>query len=124
MMYYHLATFYQRFHKKRSGWQIQAAFIIGTTQSMLLLDLWMVITSILEIKYETTIYKKVLFFAIGLFLIFYNINRYEKKYQYYKSKWGVYVGNRKKIQIFLTFFIVIFSWVFVFILGFIFNKYE
>lgn len=123
MMYYHLATFYQRFYKKTSGWQIQAAFIIGVTQSMLLLDLWMTITSMLKIKYEITTSKKIIFFCIGLFLIFYNIKRYEKKYQYYKSIYGVYEGKRKNFNIFLTFFIIILSWTFVFILGLIFDKY-
>ncbi|MBL1220600.1 hypothetical protein JET18_07105 [Chryseobacterium sp. L7] len=99
-------------------------FIIGITQSMLLLDLWMTISSILDIKGKVTIYEKIIFCSIGLFLIFYNIKRYEKKYRYYKSIWGVYEGYRKRLHVFLTFFTVIFSWLFIFILGFIFDKYK
>ncbi|PRA92615.1 hypothetical protein CQ046_23165 [Chryseobacterium sp. MYb7] len=124
MMYYHLATFYQRFHKKTSGWQLQASFIVSITQAMLILDLWMIIISIFDIQKKAGVYEKIIFCIIGLCLIFYNMKRYEKKYQYYKSIWGVYSGNQKKIQVFLTFFTAVFVWVFVFILGFVFNKYK
>lgn len=124
MMYYHLATFYQRFYKKTSGWQLQAAFIIGITQLILLSDIWLTIISLIKIERKINIYEKVIFFSLALFLTFYNKNRYEKKYRYYKSIWGIYEGNKKRFHIFLTFFTAIFSWLFIFILGFIFDKYK
>jgi hypothetical protein len=123
MMYYHLATFNQRFSKKTSGWQLQAILIITVTQFMLLLDFWMIIISIFDITGKVSIYEKIIFTSMGLILLFYNMKRYEKKYQYYKSIWGNYTGIKKRIQIFLSFFIVVFAWTFVFILGFIFDKY-
>ncbi|MDV7697662.1 hypothetical protein N6B72_12095 [Chryseobacterium soli] len=123
MMYYHLATFYQRFHDKRSGWQIQAAFVIGITQLVLLLDVWMIITFSLGIKGKISIYETISFSLIALFLVFYNIKRYEKNYRYYKSIWGVHKSNTKKFHKFLTFFTAIFAWIFILIIGFIFKKY-
>lgn len=123
MMYYHLATFYQRFSKKTSDWQWQAILIISITQFMFLIDIRMVIASIFEVKGEISIYEKLLFFSTVLILVFYNQKRYEKKYQHYKSIWGEYTGGIKKIQIFVSFFIVVLAWTFIFILGFIFDKY-
>jgi len=123
MMYYHLGTFYQRFSKKTSGWQLQAITTISITQFMFLIDLRMIMISVLEIKEKISIYEKLIFFSIMICIYFYNQKRYEKKYQYYKSIWGNYTGVKKRIQIFLSFFIVVFAWTFVFILGFIFDKY-
>lgn len=124
MMYYHLATFYQRFSKKTSSWQLPAIFVIGMTQFMLLLDFWMIFTSLLKIDGKVNTYEIIVFSSLALFLIFYNMKKYEKKYQYYKSIWSVYTGNRKKSHIFLTFFTFFLAWGGVFILGFIFDKYK
>lgn len=123
MMYYHLGTFYQRFSKKTSGWQLQAIIIISITQLLLIANLWLTIISILKYKGKISIYEKIIFFSMALFLAFYNKKRYEKKYQYYKSIWGAYTGNKKRLQVFLSFFIVVFAWTFIFILGLIFDKY-
>ena len=123
MMYYHLATFYQRFNKKTSGWQLQAIFIITITQAALIMDLYLLINELMSIQGKFSLIEKVIFISIVLGLLFYNMKRYEKEYQYYKSIWGAYTGNKKRLQVFLSFFIVVFAWTFIFILGLIFDKY-
>ncbi|OJX31048.1 MAG: hypothetical protein BGO86_01300 [Chryseobacterium sp. 36-9] len=124
MMYYYYATFYKRYYKKTSGWQMQAVFVVSVTQFVLLIDILMLLNSILDFKEKVSIYEKIVLCLIGLFFVFYNMKRYEKKYQYYKSIWGKYEGKQKNLYRFLTVFTTIFAWCFVFILAFIFDRYK
>lgn len=118
MMYYFLATFYKRFYKKRSSWEIQAIFVVSITQLVLLSDLWMLIV-INGLGYKGSLVPvfKVLFFISALTIFFLNLKRYEKKYLYYNQIWGDYVGVKKSLFILLSFFTVVFAWCFVFFFG-------
>lgn len=121
MMYYFLATFYKKFFKKRSGWELQSIFVITITQSALLLDLYLLINKLLSIKANFNLYIKIFFLLLVLILLFLNMKKYEKKYLVYKEIWGVYKGGRKTLYVFLTFFTVLFAWCFVFLLKIVFN---
>ena len=126
MMYYYLATFYRRFFKKRSGWDLQSIFVINVTQTMLLFDLWMVLkVNILNIKGKLSTFEKVSFYVLGFALLYFNIKKYEKKYLHHKQVWGVYHGGKKAFFTFITFFTVVFAWCFILIVGYmeyLFNK--
>lgn len=124
MMYYFLATFYKKFSKKRSVWELQSIFVITITQFMLLLDLWMYTgVNILNIRGRVNVYEKVVFLVLVSIILFLNIKRYEKKYLHYNEIWGVYEGVKKKIRIFITFFTVVFAWCFIFIVAYISDRY-
>jgi hypothetical protein len=122
MMYYYLATFYKRFFKKRSGWDLQSIFVITITQTVLILDLYLLFNKLLSIKGKFSIYEKLFFFSLVLILLYLNIKKYEKKYLHYKEIWGVHQGSKKALYNFLTFFTVVFAWCFILIIGLIFNK--
>ena len=123
MMYYYLTTFYKRFFKKRSGWDLQSIFVITITQTVLILDLWMLVgVSVLNIRGKVNVFEKLFFFSLVLILLYFNIKKYEKKYLHYKEIWGVHQGSKKALYNFLTFFTVVFAWCFILIIGLIFNK--
>lgn len=123
MMYYYLATFYKRFFKKRSSWDLQSIFVVTITQTMLLLDLYVFIgVNVLGVKGKFSIYEKLFFFSLVLILLYFNIKKYEKKYLHYKEIWEVHQGSKKALYNFLTFFTVVFAWCFILIIGFVFNK--
>lgn len=117
MMYYFLATFYRRFFKKRSGWDLQSIFVITITQTVLILDLYLLINKLLSNKGKFSIYEKLFFFSLALVILYFNMKRYEKKYLHYKEIWGVHQGSKKALYNFLTFFTVVFAWCFILILG-------
>lgn len=119
MMYYYLATFNKKFFKKRSGWDLQSIFMITITQVMLFLDLYVYIgVNFFDIRRKFNLLEKLLFFSLVLVLLYFNIRKYEKKYLYYKNIWGSYQGSKKIIFNFLTFFTVVFAWLFIVIIGF------
>lgn len=122
MMYYYMATFYKRFFKKRSTWDLQAIFVLSITQLVLIFDIYLLFFKLLIIERKLTIYEKVFFFSLVLVLLYFNIKKYEKKYLYYKEIWGVYQGSKKAFYTFLSFFTVVFAWCFILILGLIFEK--
>lgn len=122
MMYYYLATFYKRFFKKRSGWDLQSIFVITITQTVLILDLYLLFNKLLSIKDKFSTYEKIFFFSLVLILLYLNIKKYEKKYLHYKEIWGVHQGSIKALYNFLTFFTVVFAWCFILFIGLIFNK--
>jgi hypothetical protein len=123
MMYYYLATFYKRFFKKRSSWDLQSIFVITITQTVLVLDLWMLVgVNVLNIRGKVSVFEKIFFFSLVLILLYLNIRKYEKKYLHYKEIWGVHQGSKKVLYNFLTFFTVVFAWCFILIIGLIFNK--
>jgi len=121
MMYYYLATFYKRFFKKRSAWDLQAIFIITITQLVLIFDIYLLLLKIIVSNGKFTIFEKIFFFFLVLVLLYFNVRKYEKKYQHYKAIWGVHQGAKKAFYTFLTFFTVVFAWCFVLILGFAFK---
>ena len=88
MMYYYLATFYKRFFKKRSAWDLQAIFVITITQFMFLLDMFMLIIELSDIKRVVSVYEKIGLLMVGLIFLYFNVKKYEKKYQHYKAIWG------------------------------------
>lgn len=120
MMFYFLATFYKLFFKKRSGWELQAIFVITVTQMALILDICMLINFYsYKVEGNISIYAKILFFMVSILLLYLNIKKYEKQYLHLDKEWGIYNGFKKNLYIFLSFFTVIFSWCFVFILWFL-----
>ena len=118
MMYYYYATFYKRYYKKTSGWQMQTIFIITVTQMGLLFDLYLVYKLYIE-NGKINDNEKIIFPIICLIILFYNMKRYEKKYQYYKSIWEKYEGNQRRLYMFLTVFTTVFVWGGLLILGFV-----
>ena len=122
MMYYYLATFYKRFFKKRSSWDLQSISVIAITQCLLILNLYDIVLELFSIHRKLSIYEKIFFFSLVLFLLYFNVKKYEKKYLHYKEIWGVNQGSKKILYNFLTFFTVIFAWLLIVILGLIFNK--
>ncbi len=123
MMYYYLATVYQKFSKTRSVWESQVIGIISITQTAFILDLYLLYNKLQSISGKFSIFEKLFFFSLILILLYYNSKRYEKKFLHFKSIWGVHEGIKKKLFIFLSFFTVIFAWCFILIIGYIFNRY-
>jgi hypothetical protein len=119
MMFYYLATFYKRFFKKRSGWEGQAWFVVGITQTMLLLDLYATFT--INMGNSVHPIERFIFFSLGLSIIFYNYRKYDKKYLYYQKIFSNYQGFKKYLFVFLSFFTVIFAWCYMLILGYFFK---
>ncbi len=119
MMYYSFATFYKGFFKKRSGWELQAIFVVTVTQMVLILDLWMIFDKYIYKIEKIDTYAKILFYSVSIVLLYLNIKKYEKKYLHFDKVWGIHNGSKKNLYTFLSFFTVIFSWCFVFILWFL-----
>lgn len=122
MMFYNFSVFYQRFFRKKSWWEGQAISVVGITKFVLFIDI-----IILYITFQGKIEgeaSKVVDFVILLFIVISLIitsKRYSGKFSYYKKKWGIYTGWKKHFFMFLSFFIVIFLWCFVFIANFLKN---
>lgn len=122
--FYYMAKWFRLLYKKRSTWESSAIMAVAITQTVLIVDIRMVVMGVLEIHGKINIIEKISLYVIGLALTYYNFKIYQGKFKELDMRWRDESRIKKNISIFLTGFVGIGAWCFVFLVAWIFDRYK
>jgi hypothetical protein len=116
--------FFYRMYKRDNSKE-NATLFITMTQAMFLMNIiHLFIYGPLEIRGKITDFEKILTVLFILGFGFFNLNFYSKKLEELEKKWGNESTKEKRIGMVKIVLFAIVSWGFIFINGWIYNRYK